>query len=133
LIHEMGRVFLVIGILPSLSPDVVIYDYVCQGTCGAAGALRAMGSWNPRSPNARDRGHPARAASQRVSRSARRACFAHGVSAFPKSQRRDLRHPPAHRDRAAMNGAQLPMAQLPMAHGDSSGQMSGTPIVLYFD
>ena len=32
----------------------------------------------------------------------------------------DLRHPPAQRDRAAMNEAQLPMA-----HGDSSGLMTG--------
>jgi hypothetical protein len=38
--------------------------------------------------------------------------------------RRDLTssHPPAHRDKAAMNGAQLFMA-----HGDSSGLMNGPP------
>jgi hypothetical protein len=36
--------------------------------------------------------------------------------------KRDLEHPPAHRDKTAMNGAQLPMT-----HGDSSGLMSGPP------
>ena len=33
-----------------------------------------------------------------------------------------LRRPPAHRDKTAMNGAQLHMA-----HGDSSGLMNGPP------
>jgi len=49
-----------------------------------------------------------------------------------------LRRPPAHRDKTAMNGAQLHMAhgdssglmtgaQLHMAHGDSSGLVNGAP------
>jgi hypothetical protein len=38
--------------------------------------------------------------------------------------RRNLGRPPAHRDKTAMNGAQLLIA-----HGDSSGLMSGPPAV----
>jgi hypothetical protein len=41
---------------------------------------------------------------------------------IPKFQQRNLGHPPAHRDRAAMNGAQLVKAQC-----GSSGLMSGAP------
>jgi len=43
----------------------------------------------------------------------------------PRSQRRDLEHPPAHRDKTAINGAQLLMA-----HGVSTGLMSGPPAIL---
>jgi hypothetical protein len=45
LIHEMGRVFLVIGILRSQPSNVVRNDYTCQGTGGAGTALRAWGEW----------------------------------------------------------------------------------------
>jgi hypothetical protein len=37
----------------------------------------------------------------------------------------DVSRPPAHRDKTAMNGAQLSRA-----HGDSSGLMSGPPAVV---
>jgi hypothetical protein len=39
----------------------------------------------------------------------------------------DLTGRPAHREKTAMNGAQLLKIQLPMAYGDSSGLMSGAP------
>jgi hypothetical protein len=47
--------------------------------------------------------------------------FAHEVH-DSQILKRDLEHPPAHRDKAAMNGAQLLKA-----HGDSSGLMNGSP------
>src|SRR5271157_5806033 len=40
----------------------------------------------------------------------------------PSPKNRDVGHPPAHRDKAAMNGAQLPVV-----HSYSSGIMNGPP------